>query len=103
MAKAPMHEDTSTGAAAPEQQAPQSNELAVTLAAIERENISLADDNERLITLVATLEAENASLKEERAQQHNIVMDLHAQLRAMRAPSPAEKVITARNVRNYGE
>lgn len=77
MAKTPRHEGTNTSAP--------------------------AGESEKLAARVAALEAENASLKEERAQQHNIVMDLHAQLQAVRAPSPAEKVITARNVRKYGE
>ena len=101
MAKTPKHEDTDTGAA--EQQAPQPNEPAAAFASIERENASLTDEIEEVRARVAELEAENASLKEERANQHATILSMYAELKAMRAPPASEKVITARNVRNYGE
>ncbi len=108
MAKTPKHEDTDTGAA--EQNAPQSNELATALAALERDHgalgaahAKLQEDHAGVVRQLVELEAENASLKEERANQHATLLNMYAELKAMRAPPASEKVITARNVRNYGE
>ncbi len=97
MTKTPKHEDTNAGGAAPEQQAAQLNELTVMA------TTTMEHDHAGVMRQLADLKAENDDLKAERERQHNIVVDLHTHLTRMQAPTPTEKVITARNVRKYGE